>query len=102
MPAPRPCPFCGSWRVGVRVVEARTRDGQPQYVVECECCARGPIVAFREPFEGASERAQAEATRKWDERAVLLRAVVDVPSDGVIYFSEGGVLRVRYPDGRVM
>lgn len=52
MPAPRPCPFCGSWRVGVRVVEARTRDGQPQYVVECECGARGPIVAFREPFEG--------------------------------------------------
>lgn len=33
---------------------------------------------------------------------MLLRAVVDVPSDGVIYFSEGGVLRVRYPDGRVV
>ena len=102
MPAPRPCPFCGSWRVGVQHVD-RTYNGRPQYAVTCECGARGPIATLPEPSpSSAYDLAAAEATQRWDERAVLLRAVVDVPSDGVIYFSEGGVLRVRYPDGRVV
>jgi len=62
---PKPCPFCG-------FPDTFINDVRRQFFVECcrpECGARGPRVFWREMKAHNRTWAEAEALRRWNERA---------------------------------